>query len=572
MRIMTGIPSSSGLADGPALVYLHSALVTEKEHIPPSRVQKEVDRFHTAVEKVSIELSEMEDDAASKDILETHRMMLGDPEFIRAVDTMIQNEQVTATWAVKATIDEMTKPLVSSKDALFRERAADFEDVSLQIIRVLQGQPQHGLSHLDRDVILVADKLLPSELFSIDKTHVLGIALDGGGPTSHIAILTRSLRIPTVLALGSFSAKVHSGDEVIVDGNYGEVFVRPELSTRQMVKERNERMEREHHQLDELSKLPTVTQDGHAMVILSNIEMVREVPLVKQVGSDGIGLYRSEYLIIEGGEKISEDVQFENYKSVIQAMAPQPVTIRTFDIGGDKVVPGLGIDEQNPILGWRAVRFCLARKDIFSVQLRALLRASVFGKLRIMFPMISGVKELDDVLAVLEHVKQGMDAQHIPYDHDVQIGTMIEVPSAALCADLLAGKVDFFSIGTNDLIQYTLAVDRGNEKIAYLYQPLHPAVLRSIKMIIDKGHAAHIPVGMCGEMAGNSFLSPLLCGLGLDEFSMDPQSVLAVRRSLRMVTYAECQQLAEAVLRLDESEAIKAYMKDWMEHHERISE
>jgi phosphotransferase system enzyme I (PtsI) len=264
---------------------------------------------------------------------------------------MIQNEQVTATWAVKATIDEMTKPLVSSKDALFRERAADFEDVSLQIIRVLQGQPQHGLSHLDRDVILVADKLLPSELFSIDKTHVLGIALDGGGSTSHIAILTRSLRIPTVLALGSFSSKVHSGDEVIVDGNYGEVFVRPELSTRQMVKERNERMEREHHQLDELSKLPTVTQDGHAMVILSNIEMVREVPLVKQVGSDGIGLYRSEYLIIEGGEKISEDVQFENYKSVIQAMAPQPVTIRTFDIGGDKVVPAWALTSRTPFWG-----------------------------------------------------------------------------------------------------------------------------------------------------------------------------------------------------------------------------
>lgn len=573
MRIMTGIPSSSGLADGPALVYLHSSIITEKEHILPSRIQKEVSRFHAAVKTVSKELEQIGDDSTtSKDILETHRMMLGDPEFIRAVDAMIEQEAVCAPWAVKTTIETMTKPLESSKDAVFRERAMDFEDVSLQIIRVLEGQPQHGLSHLDHDVILVGDKLLPSELFSIDKAHVLGIALDGGGPTSHIAILTRSLRIPTVLALGSFSSKVHNGDEVIVDGNYGEVFVRPELGAKRTVKERNERMQEEQHQLDMLSRLPTVTTDGHTMKILANIEMVGEVPMVKQVGSDGIGLYRSEYLILEGGEKISEDTQFENYKSVIQAMAPNPVTIRTFDIGGDKVVPGLGIDEQNPILGWRAVRFCLARKDIFSVQLRALLRASVYGKLRIMFPMISGVKELDDVLAVLDQAKRELDEQGIPYDHQVRVGTMIEVPSAALCADLLAGRVDFFSIGTNDLIQYTLAVDRGNEKIAYLYQPLHPAVLRSIKMIIDKGHFAGIPVGMCGEMAGNGFLSPLLCGLGLDEFSMDPQSVLAVRRNLRMVSYAECGKLADAVLQLDESEAIKTYMKDWMERHERKNE
>jgi len=566
---MTGIPSSSGLADGPALVYLHTAVSAEEEHISPEKVGEEIQQFHNALESVSVGLSGISGGSVSQDILETHLLMLSDPEFIKAVERMIATELVCAPWAVKTTVEQMAKPLQDSKDESFRERAMDFEDVSLQLIKVLKGQTQQGLSHLEHDVILVGDKLLPSELLSMDKRHVLGIALDGGGPTSHIAILSRSLRIPTVLALGSFSSKVHTGEEVIVDGNCGEVFVRPEYTAKQMVNERYTRMLAEQHQLDMLSKLPTVTLDGHTVEILSNIEMTDEIPMVRQVGSDGIGLYRSEYLIIEGGEKISEEVQFENYKTVIQAMAPKPVTIRTFDIGGDKVVPGLGIDEQNPILGWRAVRFCLARKDIFSVQLRSLLRASVYGKLRIMFPMISGVKELEDVLAVLDHVKRELDAQQIPYDHDVQVGTMIEVPAAAICADLLARKVDFFSIGTNDLIQYTLAVDRGNEKIAYLYQPFHPAVLRAIKMIIDRGHEAHIPVGMCGEMAGDCLSSVLLCGMGLDEFSMDPQSVLTVRRSLRSVTYTECQAVADAVLKLESSETITAYIKEWMEQHER---
>jgi phosphotransferase system enzyme I (PtsI) len=560
---MTGIAVSSGLARGRAYVYLHSPVVAEKRHISAVQVPDEVQQFHRALEKVGDQLESLMEDKASRDILETHLLMLSDPEFIKGVEKEISSGLLCASWAVELVVGRMTRSLEQMDDPVFKERAIDFKDVSQQLVEALQGSPHRGLSKFDEDVILVCDILMPSELFGMDKSHVIGIAMDGGGPTSHIAILTRSLRIPTVLALGNLCPKVRQGDEVIVDGNYGEVIVRPEEMTVQMVNERYARFMTHEHELELLAKMPTVMKDGHRLEILANIEMVDEAETVKQVGADGIGLYRSEYLLINNGATVSEEMQFHDYKSIVESMAPLPVTIRTFDIGGDKVVPGLGIDEQNPILGWRAVRFCLARKDIFSVQLRSLLRASNYGKLRIMFPMINGVEELDEVLAVLSGVKRQLDSDGIPYDHDVQVGTMIEVPSAALCADLLAKKVDFFSIGTNDLIQYTLAVDRGNEKIAYLYQPFHPAVLRSIKMVIDKAHEAHIPVGMCGEMAGDSTSSVLLAGMGLDEFSMDPQSVLQVRDVLRSVSQEDAKALSDKVLSLDRVEKVKECIRNW---------
>ncbi|MFA6844129.1 MAG: phosphoenolpyruvate--protein phosphotransferase [Sphaerochaetaceae bacterium] len=567
---MNGIAAASGLASGQAFVYVHTPIVAKKEYIGQEEVPHEISEFHEAVSRVSDSLEMLVNEGVSQEILETHLLMLSDPEFTTEVDKQITSRRLSASWAVETVCDKMVKILEGSDDPLFKERAIDFKDVSIQIIEVLLGEQHHSLNNLMNDVILVGDALLPSELFSMDKKHVLGIALDGGGKTSHIAILVRSLRIPTVLALGNLSSKVHSGDEIIVDGNFGEVIVRPDWSTSQRIKERYALLQDNEQKLTQLAKLPTVTLDGHTISLLSNIEMASEIPSVKEVGSEGIGLYRSEFLLINNGEGVSEELQFETYRKVVEDMAPREVTIRTFDIGGDKVVPGLGIDEQNPILGWRAVRFCLARKDIFLVQLRSLLRASSYGKLRIMFPMISGIEELDDVLAVLQEAKKSLDQEQVPYDHDLKVGTMIEVPAAALCADILAKKVDFFSIGTNDLIQYTLAVDRGNEKIAYLYQPFHPAVLRSIKMVIDKAHEAHIPVGMCGEMAGDSSCAVLLAGLGLDEFSMDPQSVLQVRKVLRSVTYEEAKQLSSEVMRLDSYQTISMYIRKWM--HDRFEQ
>jgi phosphotransferase system enzyme I (PtsI) len=462
----------------------------------------------------------------------------------------------------------MVNLLEATNDEVLRERAVDFRDVSLHLIDAIKGKGERRMEHLDEDVVLIADILMPSEIFSMDKTHILGISLDGGGRASHVAILVRAFNIPTVLATNGASKTVSDGEEVIVDGIYGEVFIRPDHTVSQMLDERFNLWQEHEVELHTMVELPTTTTDGHTLLLKANIQTTSEVDSVQACGASGIGLFRSEFLFMESLENPSEERQCAVYRQVLEAMAPKPVTIRTIDIGGDKMVSGLGIDEKNPILGWRAVRFCLSRKDIFTVQLRALLRASVYGKLQIMFPMISGVEELNAVLHLLEHVKGECRSEHIPFDPDIKVGTMIEVPSAALCADILAKKVDFFSIGTNDLIQYTIAVDRGNEKIAYLYQPFHPGVLRSIRMIIEMAHQNNIPVSLCGEMASDPFCSVLLAGMGLDELSMGSQSLLQVRKILRSVSYEEAKKLAEHVLSMDSYLTITTYIREWM--HDRF--
>jgi phosphotransferase system enzyme I (PtsI) len=494
--------------------------------------------------------------------------MLEDPEYTQQIEAYITTNLVCAQWAIDSVTTSMVTLLEQTDDELLRERAVDFKDVSLYLIDAIKGKGQRRMEHLGEDVILVADILMPSELFAMDKTHILGICLDGGGRASHVAILVRAFNIPTVLAAGGASKTVNDGDEIIVDGTYGEAFIRPDHTVSQMLDERYARWQQHEVELHQMAVLSSTTTDGHEVLLKTNIQTSSEVEAAKACGASGIGLFRSEFLFMESLENPSEERQFEVYKQVIEAMAPKPVTIRTIDIGGDKVVSGLGIDEKNPILGWRAVRFCLSRKDIFTVQLRALLRASVYGKLQVMFPMISGVEELNAVLHLFEHVKDECRRESIPFDPDIKVGTMIEVPSAALCADILAKKVDFFSIGTNDLIQYTIAVDRGNEKIAYLYQPFHPGVLRSIRMIIQMAHQNQIPVSLCGEMASDPLCSVLLAGMGLDELSMGSQSLLQVRKILRSVSYEEAKSLADHVLGMDSYLTITTYIREWM--HDRF--
>ncbi|MGE4585474.1 MAG: phosphoenolpyruvate--protein phosphotransferase [Sphaerochaeta sp.] len=571
MRIFKGIAASEGLAKGKALVHHQASMVAEKQHILADGIAGELEKFRTALStaKRTLEEHNVRDiTKESKEILETHLMMLQDPEYIQQIEAYISTNLVCAQWAVDSVTTDMVALLEKTEDALLRERAVDFRDVSLYLIDAIKGKGSHRMENLDEDVILVADVLMPSELFAMDKTHVLGISLDGGGRASHVAILVRAFNIPTVLATGGASKTVKDGDEVIVDGTYGEVFVRPDLMVSQMLDERFELWQQYEVELHQMADLPSVTTDGHPVQLKANIQTSSEVDGIKALGACGIGLFRSEFLFMESLEHPSEQRQFEVYKQVVESMAPNPVTIRTIDIGGDKVVSGLGIDEKNPILGWRAVRFCLSRKDIFTIQLRALLRASVYGKLQIMFPMISGVEELNAVLHLLEHVKEECRTEHIPFDPNVKVGTMIEVPSAALCADILAKKVDFFSIGTNDLIQYTIAVDRGNEKIAYLYQPFHPGVLRSIKMIVEMAHQNNIPVSLCGEMASDPLCSVLLAGLGMDELSMGSQSLLQVRKILRSVSFEEAKQLADHVLGMDSYLTITTYIREWM--HDRF--
>ncbi|MDD3902076.1 MAG: phosphoenolpyruvate--protein phosphotransferase [Sphaerochaeta sp.] len=571
MRIFKGIAASGGLAKGKALVHVRSSLVAEKQHIMAGDVATELEKFHKAIELARKNLEEHqlpEISAEPAEILETHLMMLSDPDYLLQIEQYITTNLVCAQWAVEYVTNHMIELLEKSLDEVLRDRAVDFKDVSLHLLNALSGKGARRLDSLTEDVILVSDSLMPSELFAMDKTHIKGIALDGGGRASHVAILVRAFNIPSVLALGTASQKVHDGDEIIVDGNYGEVFIRPDLVVSQNLDERFARWQQHEHELHQMADLPTEMTDGHVVLLKSNIQTGSEVESAKSIGASGIGLFRSEFLFMDAHGGSSEEQQFQAYKHVVEAMSPLPVTIRTIDVGGDKVVSGMGIDEKNPILGWRAVRFCLSRKDIFTIQLRALLRASVYGKLQIMFPMISGVEELSAVLHLFDHVKEECKIEHIPFDPDIKVGTMIEVPSAALCADILAKKVDFFSIGTNDLIQYTIAVDRGNEKIAYLYQPLHPGVLRSIKMIVEKAHKGGIPVSLCGEMASDPLYSVLLAGMGLDELSMGFQSLLQVRKILRDVSFKDAKQLADNVMEMDSYLTITTYIREWM--HDRF--
>ena len=552
-------------------MHVRSSMAAEKQHIMAWGVQEELQKFRTAVGQAKKALEEHqgpEISAEPAEILQTHLMMLSDPEYLGQIEEYISTNLVCAGWAVESVTNSMVALLEDSPDEMLKERSVDFKDVSLHLLDALTKRNRRTVKNLTEDVILVADSLMPSELFSMDKKHIIGIALDGGGRASHVAILVRAFNIPSVIALGTASLKVRDGDEIILDGNYGEVVIRPDLTAAQNLNERYARWQEHEQELRQMIDLPTIMTDGHEVLLKTNIQTVCEVDAAKEVGSSGVGLFRSEFLFMDTKGGSTEQQQFEAYREVVQAMAPLPVTIRTIDVGGDKVVSGMGIDEKNPILGWRAVRFCLSRKDIFTVQLRALLRASVYGKLRIMFPMISGVEELNAVLHLFEHVKEECRVEQIPFDPDIQVGTMIEVPSAALCADILAKKVDFFSIGTNDLIQYTIAVDRGNEKIAHLFQPFHPGVLRSLQMIVEKAHQANIPVSLCGEMASDPLCSVLLAGLGMDELSMGSQSLLQVRKILRSVSFEEAKALADHALEMDSYLTTNTYIREWM--HDRF--
>ncbi len=567
MRILNGIAASGGISSGKALVFTHTNFEASKEKIEPSKVKEELKKFDIAIEKSIAEtqvLFDSIDDAVRKEILETHIIMLQDPEYISEIKESISIHYQNAAWAVESVSASLIATLEASDVEMVRERAVDLSDISRRIIDNLSKKKSNKLTQIKEEVILVADSLLPSEMLKIDKRWIKAIAVDTGGRTSHVAIFARSFGIPTVLGLYGASQKAATGDEVILDGNEGQIVIRPEWYVKEKFDHVKEKWEEFQKELLQIAKLDVISPDKKTYILKANIEIADETETALANGASGIGLYRSEFLFLQKNGSLKEDVQFEAYKKVLEGMKGKPVTIRTIDIGGDKAVAGFGADEDNPILGWRAIRFCLERKDIFRIQLRAMLRSSIYGKLHIMFPMISGLDELEKTLLILEQVKEELRTNKIPFDEDIKVGTMIEVPSAALISDELAKRVDFFSIGTNDLIQYTIAVDRGNEKIAYLYQPFHPGVLRLIKIVIDNAHKENIPIGMCGEMASNPYATVLLAGLGLDEFSMSPSSLLEVRKILRTVDYSEAKQLADKVLSMNSSSKIVAYIKQWM--------
>ncbi|MFW5727368.1 MAG: phosphoenolpyruvate--protein phosphotransferase [Spirochaetota bacterium] len=572
MKTFKGISASPGIYIGKVFLYLDEISQIPKYEIEPEDVEAELERFHSAADKAGDEIKTLQQQAndtmgsEESRLLDSHLLMLKDPEFTKRIEDNLRSERMNVEWVLYKTAKELVRMLESSQDIYLKERTIDIHDVAKRIHNHLLYRERISLVDIETDVVLITHNLLPSDALTLNRSSVKGIAMDMGGRTSHTAILARSFEIPAVLGLSAITKYANNGDEAIVDGNEGTVILKPDSETRKRYQKKMKEWQRREMQLLTLNELPAETKDGKHILLKGNIEVPEETESVLAHGADGIGLYRTEYLFLQPAGFPSEDVQFEEYARVLHDMEGKgSVTLRTLDIGGDKVIPGLeGLDEKNPILGWRAVRFCLSRKDLFKTQLRAMLRASVYGDLRIMFPMISGVEELDNVLEVLEDVKQELRKDSIAFKEDLPIGIMIEVPSAALTADLLAKKVDFFSIGTNDLIQYTIAVDRGNEKIAYLYEPFHPGVLRLLKIVIESAHNASIPVGMCGEMAGYPLAAVLLLGLGLDIFSMSAFTIPEVKKIIRSVSMSEAEELTGIVMEMKSAPEIDKFVRKWM--------
>ncbi len=572
MNTFKGISVSPGIAEGKVFLFKEDKLSIPKYDIAINEINDELSRFFAAVENAIAEINNLKQKYAhqmateEKKMLDSHILMLNDPLFKEDIGKKVEEKQLNVEWILLQVIENIIEKVNSSSDSYLKERSTDIHDVSQRVMRHLLLHERMSLADLDQEVVIVAHNLLPSDAISMNKKMVKGIALDLGGKTSHTAIIAKSFAIPAVLGLSNMCQQIKDGDTVIVDGNQGVVIVNPDNKTKQEYRSSQVKWQQHEKELLNLNRLKAETLDKRRIILDANIEVTEEVDSVIAHGADGIGLFRSEFLYMTPDSFPTEEEQLRTYRTALAGMKGKSVTIRTLDLGGEKVMPGFDVsNEDNPILGWRAVRFCLAKPEIFKTQLRAMLRASMYGNLKIMFPMISGIEELLKTLDILDQVKKELKAAKIPFKEDIPVGVMIEVPSAALISEILAQKVDFFSIGTNDLIQYTIAVDRNNERIAYLYEPFHPGVLRLIKIIIDNAHAADIPVGMCGEMAGDPFATIVLLGLGLDQFSMSSYSIPEIKRIIRAVTMKEAKALADHIMKMKFSQDIDDYVRDWME-------
>ncbi|MBU0479324.1 phosphoenolpyruvate--protein phosphotransferase [bacterium] len=566
--MLNGIPVSPGIVIGKALLLDSRISAVPKYKINKNRIAKEIIRFTRALSKAKRELTEIQRKFVAKvgethaAIFDAHLLILEDSSLIEKTIEQVRNEQFNVEFVFSKVLEKVIKKFSDINDEYMGERVADINDVGRRVLKNLLVRKHMDLSNLKERVVLVSHDLSPSDTAQMNKNKVIGFATEIGGRTSHTAIMARTLEIPAVVGVESITQKVITGDTIIIDGVKGIVIVNPSPFILEKYLKKRAEIKSLGRKLSRLRYVRADTLDGQKILLAANIESRDEVHSIITHGANGIGLYRTEFLYLKRNSMPSEEEQFNAYRYVAQKINPQNVVIRTLDLGGDKFISELGMPkEMNPLLGLRAIRFCLKRPDIFKPQLRAILRASHYGNVSMMFPMISGLSELREAKVLVEGVKKELDRENLPYDRNLKVGAMIEVPSAALIADILAKEADFFSIGTNDLIQYSFALDRVNEKISYLYRPNHPAVYRLIKMIIDAANKADIPVTICGEMAGVPASVLALLGLGLFRFSMASVIIPEIKKLVRHVNTNDAKKVAKHVLELSTGKEADRYLR-----------
>ena len=567
--MLRGIGTSKGIGIGKALIIHKCKNAVSRVKIKDT--EAEVDKFNEAVEKFIQETNELVDKLSQKLngddknalVLKNQEYLIRDPEFTSGVISAITNDKLNAEAAVEDTCEMLKNIFLSFNNDTMTQRVADIEDMKQRLIAIMQGQKHIDLTKLSDNTVIIADEIHPSMTANMDTEHIAGIISEKGGDTSHASILARALEIPAVLSVKDICSKIAEGEEVIVDGAYGEVFVNPTPITLKIYNKKKKAYDERVKELKKYIDKQTVTRDGRKVMLAANIGNADEAAKAVKAGAEGVGLFRTEFLFMNKQALPTEEEQYNEYKKAAVVLDGRQLSIRTLDIGGDKDIPYMGLTKElNPFLGYRAIRFCLDRVDIFTTQLRAVLRASAYGNIRIMIPMITSVTEVQAVKKIINGICRDLDKKDIKYDKDIKIGVMIETPAAAIMADVLAHEVDFFSIGTNDLTQYTLAVDRGNENVAYLYSALNPAVIRSIKHIIECAHNAGIEAGMCGEAAADERMIPLLLNFGLDEFSVTVSRVLETRKEIASWSSKEVKEITENVMNYSEEKEVSNYLSD----------